>query len=135
MDPEMIKQGISTYIEEKWINGFYGMNINISVEDKGNNYTAICTFYKEGYGGDIRGRTLITFRDVRDATDEFVDDGDDDLWCSAYVDVTCKIDTINTAHTEDLHEFAKFAESMYEFLNNIYYSLPSESERHYFYVR
>lgn len=133
MDPEMIKQGISNYIEERWFSRFPDMNITISVEDKGNNYTAICTFYKEGYGGDIRGRTLITFKDVRDAADEVVDD--ENLWCSAYVDVTSvKIDTINTVHTEDLQEFAEFANSMYKFLSNIYYSLSSVSERYYFYV-
>lgn len=134
MDSELIKQGISTFIEEKWIHGFYDMNINISVEDKGNDYyIAICTYYREGYGGDIRGRIIITFRDVVDITDEVADD--DDMWCSAYVDVTSvKIDTINTVHTEDLYHFSEFSKDMYKCLYNIYSELPAD-DKFDFYVR
>ena len=135
MDSEMIKQGIIDYIQENMCDCFDDVNENIVVENKGNDYTAICTYYKQGYAGDVRGRIIITFRDVADASGDYP--YDDDLWYSAYVDVSsCKIDTINTVHTEDLQEFAKFAKSMYKCLHGIYYILPNnENERYYFYVR
>ena len=134
MDSGLIKQGIADYIEERWT---YRYNIdNISVDYKGNgDYIAICTYYKEGYGGDIRGRIIITFYDVKDITDEIVDD--DDLWFSAYVNVaSVKIDTINTVHTEDLYSFSKFANDMHDCLQTIYSDLPAnENDRLDFYVR
>lgn len=134
MDSELIKQGIADYIEERWT---YRYNIdNISVDYKGNgDYIAICTYYKEGYGGDIRGRIIITFYDVKDITDEIVDD--DDLWFSAYVNVaSVKIDTLNTVHTEDLYNFSEFSKAMYNCLHSIYSELPAnENDRLDFYVR
>ena len=136
MDSEMIKQGIADYIEERWTYHYGIHSDNIVVEYKGNDdYIAICTYYKEGYGGDIRGSLIITFKDVVDVTDEFVDDGDDDMWCSAYVDVaSVKIDTIDTVHTEDLYHFSEFSKDMYECLYNIYSELPA-NDKFNFYVR
>lgn len=132
MDSELIKQGISTFIEEKW--NYPQVINNISVEYKGNgDYIAICTYYKEGYGGDIRGRIIITFRDVVDASDDYP--YDDDPWCSAYVDVaSVKIDTIDTVHTEDLYHFSEFSKNMYKCLYNIYSDLPTGGKFD-FYVR
>ena len=134
MDSALIAQGIGNYIEEKWIRGSYDIDVNIEVDYRGNgDYLAICTFYHQGIGADIRGRLMLTFKDVVDATDEFI--YDDDMWCSAYVDVaSCKIDTFDTVHTEDFAIFTEFAKQMHNCLHDIYYSLPSEGERYYFYV-
>lgn len=134
MDSELIKQGISTYIIDEWTY-HYGIrsNDNIAVEYKGNgDYIAICTYYKKGYGGDIRGRIIITFYDVVDVTEEVSDN--DTMWFSAYVKASVKIDAIDTVHVEDLYYFSEFANDMYDCLRIIDSDLPADGKFD-FYVR
>lgn len=134
MDSAIVKDAIANYIQENWLQ-FYNMKENVVVDYEGDsNYTAICTYYKQGYGSDTRGRIIITFKDVIPASDE---EFPDELWFSAYVDVvSCKIDALDTAHPDDLLSFAEFSNEMYKCLSQIYSELPAnENDRFDFYAR
>ena len=137
MNSEVIKEGINNYIQDNWTDCIHGIYENIVVEGDNSNYTAICTFYKDGHGGDTRGRIIITFKDVVDITDEVGDVNDDELWCEAYVDVaSCRIETIDTVYTEDLYTFSQLSKDMYECLYRIYRDIPAnENDKLSFYVR
>lgn len=134
MDSELIKQGIINFIDEEWTYLYGIRRDNIAVEYKGDSYyIAICTYYQEGYGGDIRGRIIITFRDVMDVSDNYP--YDDDPWCSAYVDVaSVKIDAIDTVHEQDLYYFSELAQDMRDCLKTIYSDISAEGKLD-FYVR
>lgn len=136
MNSKFIKEGIKNYIQDNWTNCIHGIDENVVVEGDDSNYTAICTFYKEGHGGDTRGRIIITFKDVVDITDEMGDD-EEDLWCAAYVDVaSCRIATIDTVYSEDLYQFSQLSKDMYKCLDRIYQDFPAnKNEKLSFYVR
>ena len=129
LNRNIVAKAITDYIENQWYSDV-AWDIEVTSSDS-INYIAVLRYTQSGY--DIEDYTFsctISFDDVQDANDEYVEEEDSDryMYFSALVDV--KDTTIPELHpiwSEDFYTFKETVEKVHKFIKMVYSYLPAHA--------